>query len=185
MKKIFISLALLAAGTLSAATLDAANASVKFEGYKLANKTAVPGTFKDVEFSFPTTDGSIESILKGASAKIDFNKIDTKLPVRNQNIINKLVKFMKTPQIVATFENVKGDDKAGEIDAKISLNGETKPVALKYSVENGVLKASGVINQLDFMPEAFDKFKTDKVIQGLHGKLTHPEVTIIFEAPVK
>lgn len=185
MKKVLLSLALLAAASLSAANLDASKASVDFEAYKLANKTAVPGSFKDVEFKFLTTDGSIQSILTNAKAEIDFDKIDTKLPVRNLNIINKLVKFMVSPKITAVFNSVKGDDSKGEIEATITMNDVSKPVNMSYVVENGTLKASGMINQLDFMPEAFDKFKNDKVIQGLHGKLTHPEVKIIFQAPVK
>lgn len=92
---------------------------------------------------------------------------------------------MKTSEIKAKFDSVNGDDKSGEIKATIDMNAISKPITLKYSVNAGVLKATGEINQLDFMPEAFNKFKSDKAIQGLHGKLTYPEVTIIFEAPVK
>lgn len=185
MKKIALSLALLGLVGLSAATLDASAAQVGFEGYKLAKKTAVPGTFKDVKFNFTTTEGSVPAILKGATADIDFTKIDTKLPVRNQNIVNKLVKLLTSHDIKVSFDEVTGDDTKGDIKAKVVMNGVSKEVPLSYTVEGGKLVAKGEINQMDFMPKAFEAFKADKVIAGLHQKMTHPEVGISFTAPVK
>lgn len=183
MKKTLIFLAL--AGALSAASIDLSGAKVGFDGYKTQAKTAVPGTFKDVKFDFAKTNGSLPEILSGATASLSLSNIETGLPIRNKNILDKLVKFMNSPEITAKFISATGDDTKGEIKAQITMNGVSKPVDMSYNVENGVLKASGVINQLDYMPEAFDKFKNDKVIQGLHAKLTYPEVKIIFEAPVK
>lgn len=183
MKKTLLFLAL--AGALSAASIDLSGAKVSFDGYKTQAKTAVPGSFKDVKFDFAKTDGQISEILSGAVANIDFKNLETGLPIRNKNILDKLVKFMQTSEIKAEFLSASGDDAKGEIKAQITMNGVTKPVDMSYVVENGTLTASGMINQLDFMPEAFDKFKNDKVIQGLHAKLTHPEVKVIFQAPVK
>lgn len=186
MKKAFLPV-LLASSicALNALSIDPAKASADFTAYKAANKVPVPGSFNEPKFSFKTTSGSVAEILSGAKANIDFNKIETKNPGRNKNITSKLVAHMGTPEIVVDFLSAKGSDTSGEIEAQVQMNGVKKPVAMKYSVENGVLTASGEINQLDFMPAAFDKFKNDKVIMGLHGKVTHPEVSIKFSAPVK
>ena len=58
---------------------------------------------------------------------------------------------------------------------------------MKYEVSAGKLVATGIINlEKDFNAKAaFDEFRNDKVIQGLHAKQTSPEVQIGFEVPVK
>lgn len=188
MKKIALSLALVVALSVNsnALSLDSASAKVNFTAYKMANKTPVPGTFKDVKFSFAKTDGSLSEILSGATANVDFNAIDTiKNPVRDGNIKNKLVKHLSTPKIDVKFKDVKGDDKSGKIVANISINGVSKDSELAYALDGGKLVAKGTIKPTDFMPEAFEKFKTDPVIAGLHGKNTHDEVMVEFEALVK
>lgn len=188
MKKILFSLvaSMVLVGTMNAVTLDKSTAKAEFIAYKLANKVAVPGSFKDVEFTFAKTDGALVDILSGANAKVDFNKIDTvRNPVRDNNIKTKLVKFMKTPNISVTFKKVTGDDTKGEIVADINMNEVTKEVPMTYEVKDGMIKAMGEIKFTDFMPEAYDNFRNDKVIQALHGKKTHDEVNIVFEAAVK
>ena len=83
--------------------------------------------------------------------------------------------------------SVTGDDTSGTANASINFNGASKEVALKYEVKDGKLVAMGQIDlQSDFdAKEAFDKFAADKVIQGLHGKKTWPQVDVGFEVPVK
>lgn len=186
MKKIVLSLALASAMSLSALSLDSASAKASFTAYKMANKTAVPGTFKDVKFSFEKTDGTLAQILHNAKAEVNFNNIDTiKNPVRDGNIKNKLVAHLTTPKIEVTFSGANGDDKAGKIPANVSINGVSKAVEMTYEVSGGKLMAKGVLKPTDFMADAFEKFRKDPVIAGLHGKNTHDEVIIIFEAAVK
>lgn len=168
------------------AELDKASAKAEFAAFKMANKVRVPGFFRDVEFNFAKTSGSVAEILSGASAKVDFNKIDTiKNPMRDKNIKDKLVAHLSTPEISVKFDEVKGDDKAGEVKASVSLNGTTKQIPMKYSVEDKKLTTIGTIKMTDFMTEAYDKFRLDKAISALHGKMTHDEVEIIFSADVK
>lgn len=188
MKNILISLttAALLSSFASALTLDKDSAKVDFIGYKMANKVAAPGTFNGVEFKFTKLDGELSEILTGAKAKIDFNKIDTiKNPVRDKNIKTKLVANMKTPEIDVEFKEVKGNNQSGEITASVNMNEMTKDIPLKYEVKDGVLKVTGTVNMDEFMHDAFELFRNDKLIQGLHGKKTFPEVDIIFEANVK
>lgn len=188
MKKQFLSLALasLLVGSLSALTLDKDSAKVNYQGFKTPAKVAAAGTFKDVVFTFSSTDGDLKTILTNSKAEVDFNKIDTiKNPIRDNNIRTKLVAHMKTPNIVVSFKSVEGDDTAGNIVAEVNMNEVVKEVPMKYEVKDGLLKASGTIKMTDYMPEAYDKFKNDKVIAGLHAKVTWDEVDIFFEANVK
>ena len=59
--------------------------SVKFVGYKLANKTALEGTFKDLGFK-SAENANFTDFLKSFEFNIDPKNINTKLPDRDKRI---------------------------------------------------------------------------------------------------
>lgn len=194
MKKFALSLcaSALIFGSLSALEIDAGAAKIDFYAYKAASKVKVPesgpGTFKDAKFSFAKTGGSVSEILQDASVEFDLGSIDTgKNAVRDNNVKNKFFALLSTQKVSGKIVSVTGDDTSGTANASINFNGASKEVALKYEIKGDKLVAMGQIDlQSDFdVKEAFDKFAADKVIQGLHGKKTWPQVDVGFEVPVK
>ncbi|MCR4942558.1 MAG: YceI family protein [Campylobacter sp.] len=194
MKKSILALSVLAASFLGAVEIDPAAAQVDFVGYKMQNKMAIPetapkvATFKEATFNFPKTSGSVSEILTNSTVTINLNSIDTvKNAIRDKNIKDKLFKNLASQTVEAKIVSVTGDDAAGEAKANVKLNNVEKEVVLKYEVKDGKLKGMGQINlESDFgMADAYTKFKEDKMIQGLHGKKTWPEVEVGFEVPVK
>ena len=178
---------------LSALQIDADAARIDFISYKMANKIRVPesgapATFKDAKFSFAKTSGSVAEILQDASVEFDLGSIDTgKNVVRDNNVKSKFFALLSTQKVSGKILSVTGDDTSGTANASINFNGASKEVALKYEVKDGKLVAMGQIDlQSDFdAKEAFDKFAADKVIQGLHGKKTWPQIEVGFEVPAK
>ena len=60
---------------------------------------------------------------------------------------------------------------------------------VKRRVKDGKIVAEGMLvlveGNLFYTEEAFEKFASDPVIQGLHGKKSWSDITIGFEVPVK
>ena len=193
-KKILLAFSVLAVSVLGAVEIDPAGAKIDFVAYKMATKTAIPeadpkvATFKEATFTFAKTSGSVSEILTGASVNINLNSIDTiKNAVRDNNVKSKFFANLASQTAEAKITSVSGDDSTGEVKASVKLNNIEQEVPLKYEVKDGKLKAMGQINlENDFgAKDAFAKFKDDKMVAGLHGKKSWPEIEIGFEVPVK
>ncbi|MBO7369931.1 MAG: YceI family protein, partial [Campylobacter sp.] len=175
--------------------IDPSGARINFLSYKMQSKAKVPetggpATFKNVEFNFANTNGSVAEILTNSTAKIDLTSIDTnKNPIRDNNVKNKFFAHLASQEVSGKITGVKGDDTSGDITLSLNFNGAEKEVELKYEVKDGKLTATGEIDLVEGnlfnTAEAFEKFATDPVIQGLHAKKSWSNVTIGFEVPVK
>ncbi|MBP5778666.1 MAG: YceI family protein, partial [Campylobacter sp.] len=175
--------------------IDPSGARINFLSYKMQSKAKVPetggpATFKNVEFNFANTNGSVAEILTNSTAKIDLTSIDTnKNPIRDNNVKNKFFAHLASQEVSGKITGVKGDDASGDITLSLNFNGVEKEVELKYEVKDGKLTATGEIDLVEGnlfnTAEAFEKFATDPVIQGLHAKKSWSNVTIGFEVPVK
>lgn len=189
MKKIFLALTLvgLFGYTLSALSLDTASAKLYFVGAKMEAKVKVPGVIKDASFSFAKTSGSVADIMGKAKVDADFTSKDTKDKLRNNNIKRTFETKLKSAKIHAEVSKITGDDSAGEIVAKVTFNGVTKDIPLKYTLADGKFKASGMIDMSkDFnLNDSYITLSTDKMIQGLHGKKTWTEVEVGIEAQIQ
>lgn len=171
--------------SLDALSIDKGSVKVGFSAYKTEKKTQVDGTFKDVKVTFAKGSGSIADILNGAMGAINLKSLDTRMAPRNNNIINKFFNHLKKEELMGTFKDVEGDDKKGQAVLALDFNGVTKDIPMTYENEGGKLTVKGMINLNDFAKEEFEKFYTDKTIQGLHGKKTWETVDIMFSASVK
>ena len=175
--------------------IDSSGARINFLSYKMQSKAKVPetggpATFKNVEFNFANTNGSVAEILTNSTAKIDLTSIDTnKNPIRDNNVKNKFFAHLASQEVSGKITGVKGDDTSGDLTLSLNFNGVEKEVELKYEVKDGKLTATGEIDLVEGnlfnTAEAFEKFATDPVIQGLHGKKSWSDIQIGFEVPVK
>ncbi|MSN96254.1 hypothetical protein F1B92_03440 [Campylobacter sp. FMV-PI01] len=144
-------------------------------------------TFTKFNVNFP------EEKLLNATLEIDALSLDTSADMsnmgkewpkamaktRNNNTINQFFKkFEKDPAKVSAKITEVGDS---EIKVAFTMNGVTKEIPLSYKVENGLIKASGKLEILDFNTqkawEAFNRI-CEKAFH--HGK-SWSEININFE----
>ena len=143
------------------------NPSVKFVGYKLANKTAVEGTFKDLGFK-SAENANFADFLKTFEFNIDPKNIDTKLPDRDKRIGMIFDGNAITAKIVS-----------------VSVKGNSKSYKTQYTVEDGKLKAKIGIDLLADLKlnETFEKYAASA--KPFHGGKSYPDVEISLEAKIK
>lgn len=174
-------------------SIDPATAKVIFESFKMPNKMKVPeiggyATFKNAEFNFLNTSGTVSEILANATVKIDLNSVDTqKNQIRDNNIKTNFFTHLTNQEANAKILSVNGDKDSGKIILLATLNGVDKEIELKYEIKEGKITAMGEIDlTTDFnAKEAFDKFANNPVIAGLHGKKSWPNINIGFEISTK
>ena len=174
-------------------SIDTENTKVIFEAYKMPNKLKVPetggyATFKNVKFNFANTSGSVADILTNATANVDLSSIDTqKNSIRDNNVKTKFFQHLSSVEANAKITAVNGDDNSGEIKLLINFNNVDKEVSLSYEVKDGKIIALGTIDlQNDFnAKDAFEKFASDPVIAGLHGKKSWSIINLGFEITLK
>lgn len=68
------------------------NPKIKFTGFKFADKAAVSGTFKKIEWKVKKSAENFKTIMKGAKLKIDSHSIDAGAEARDMNITEGLFK---------------------------------------------------------------------------------------------
>lgn len=92
MKKILaVGLFALSLNCFSAVTLKE-NPKIKFTGYKFAEKMAVSGTFKSIEWNVPKSAKDFKTLMNKAKLKIDTHSIDAGAEARDINITEGLFK---------------------------------------------------------------------------------------------
>ncbi|MGP1506621.1 MAG: YceI family protein [Campylobacter sp.] len=188
MKKLLAAICPLIAVSAFALDIDETGAKVTFAGYKLQSKVAVPGSFPGTKFKFAKTSGSVSEILTNTTAQIDLNSLDTtKNPVRDKHIKEFLFDHFSTKESSGKIVSVNGDDTKGELKVAINFNNKEQEVPMTYEVKDGKIVATGTIMlESDFdAKDAFEKFRSEKIIVGLHAGKTWDEVMIGFEIPVK
>ena len=154
--------------------------SVKFVGYKLANKTALEGTFKELGFK-SAENANFTDFLKSFEFNIDPKNINTKLPDRDKRIGI----IFDGNVIAAKVVSANGDEKAGELEVEVGVKGNSKTYKTQYAVENGKLKAKIGIDLLADLKldETFAKFAAAS--KAFHAGKSYPDVEISLEAKVK
>ena len=183
MKKVF--LALLFAASLFGA--DVGSTEIFAIAFKTAGKLAVPMHFTKHEFTFQSKSGQVPDILSGASAVVSLNTVDSdRNPLRDKNINEKFFAHFKDKTAKAKIKSVNGNNRRGSFVADVLINGSTKELNFDYEVsENKIIAKSNIDLSADFaLNNAYEAFKTDKIIEGLHGKKTWSDVEIGFEISV-
>lgn len=177
-------LGLLSIVGIHAASIDTSKVNVIWTAYKTPAKVAVSGTFKDIAFKFGKKQDSIAATLEGASATIDPMKVNLNDDVKNANLRDFFFSKFSKKEIKVTLRDVVEGKDQGTILASVRMNGKTNKVPMEYKIENGVLKARGVLDLSEFkLSEA--RANLQKAVSDLHEGMTWSQVTISFEAPIK
>lgn len=171
-------------GLCFGASIDASKIEMYWVGYKLANKTAVKGTFKDVAYKLKKNQGSIADMLKGATATIALNKLHTGNPASEKNLTEGFFSKFATPEISVKITQVMEGENQGTLLAKVTMNKKSQLIPMQYVIADGKLQAKGVLDILGFkLNKALESLI--KTCGELHKGYTWTQVEIGFSAPLQ
>lgn len=183
MKKVFLG-ALISMGLCFGASIDTSKIEMYWVGYKLANKTAVKGSFSNVSYKLKKKEGSIKEMLEGASAKITLSNLSVANPVAKKNLTEGFFSKFASPKIDVKIIQVMEGENQGTLLAKVSMNKKSQLIPMQYTITDGKLQAKGVIDILSFkLDKALESLI--KVCGSLHQGYTWTQVEIGFSAPLQ
>lgn len=165
--------------------------NVDFVAYKTAEKVGVGATFDDVKYTAIAPEGkNFREILVGSSVVIDTKSVNSKNPARDEKLVKFFFEQMSGDKITAKIVDYKavkvekGHPKQGTLFTEITMNGVTKAVSMNYILKDGVLKADGVVDILDFSAsKALESI--NKSCFDLHKGKTWSDVSISFNTNIK
>lgn len=165
--------------------------NVNFIAYKTAAKKGVGATFDDVVYTAAAKEGkNFREILVGSSVVINTKSVNSKNPARDEKLVKFFFEQMSSDKITAKIVDYKamkverGKPKKGTLFTKITMNGVTKKVPMRYVLKDGLLKADGVIDIFDFMAsKALSSI--NKACFNLHKGKTWNDVSISFITKIK
>lgn len=140
--------------------VDTGSVKVAWTAFKTSEKTPVQGTLKDLTFKTPVKGGkSLKAVLAQTKA---FGQIDSEKKSDSGNPARDLTLFQKFFSLIASqgkvsgaFTHIKGDEKAGQMDLRLDLNGKARAVTMKYTMNStGDFEASGEFDMNDYGLEA-------------------------------
>lgn len=182
MKKVLFA-SLLSLSFCFGASLDTSKTQAYWAAFKYANKTAVKGTFKDIQFKF-SNGNDIRGELLGATAKIDVSKVSTGNPLSEENLTNGFFQKFNGKDIRVKIEQVIEGENQGTILARITMNKKSQLVPMQYEIKDNQLAAKGVIDVLSFkLDGALESLA--KVCYDLHEGYTWSQVEVGFIIPLK
>ncbi|PAF42851.1 YceI family protein [Helicobacter sp. 11S02596-1] len=168
----------------NAATIDTKKVETSWTAYKTAQKTPVSGTFNDIQYKFGKKQDSIAATLEGATATIDPMKVELHDATKNKNLQDFFFSQFKNGGIKVTFKNVMEGKDQGTILAMVKMNNKNVKVPMQYTIKDGKLVATGVLDIMEFsLNDAFKKLAVG--CHDLHEGLTWSQVAITFSAPIK
>jgi len=167
-------------------SVDPNGIGVVWTAFKFTEKTAVNGKFNTRVVSGPTTASSPVELAKGLAMEIDATSVETDNPARNATISEFFFgKFKPNAKIQAAVAGVKGDDRQGTIDIKITMNGVARVVPFAYTAApEGEVVAKGSIDVLDFaLKDAHDSLhqacdEKHKGADGVSKTWTEVDLTV-------
>lgn len=132
-------------------TIDAANSSVQWTGYKTTDKVPVKGTFKEINITNSTAGATAATSLEGLAFEIPVASIYSKDSIRD----GKLKKFFfavmeNTLSLKGTF--TMKDDSNGNV--AISMNGLTKDLPFTYEMSKDTIILNGKMDLNNWGAEA-------------------------------
>lgn len=123
------------------------NPKIKFTGFKFADKTAVSGTFKDIEWKIPKSAKDFKTLMSLAKLKIDTHSVDAGAEARNINLTEGLFKNWGGRYIEVEIEEV--DEAHQIVKAELTIGKEDHDVYFDYyKNKEGDYVFTGSINLL-------------------------------------
>ena len=152
--------------------------------FKFTEKTGVKGQLKT--FDITAKPGSLNDVLSSIEFTITTSSVDTSNPERDKKIIQYFFeKLADGKTIKGKFISVEGKQK-GKILARITMNGISKNVKLKYTIQDDLVTIDGKINLKQWSAETAIASLNEKckdLHTGKDGKsILWPEVDIHIES---
>ena len=126
--------------------VDIKSVNVGWTSYKTLAKIGVSGTFSDVKIKKSQNRSNIQSALEGTSVSLNIANIDAKADIKTSNILKFFAPELANKAINATI--VKVAEK--QLALQIILNGVKQIIPMSYTLDGGVMSASGVIDAREF-----------------------------------
>ncbi|RUM68409.1 MAG: YceI family protein [Sulfurospirillum sp.] len=165
--------------------------TVNWKAYKTPLKIGVGGTFDKVIYRPATKEGkNFKEILVGAKATIEEISVNSKNKGRDAKLVKFFFDNMKDDEIIAEIVDIealskeRGKPKTGTLLTKITMNGITKNVPLRYVYDEGTLHAEGTIDLFDFQASTALS-ALNKACFAKHQGKTWNDVSIAFSTHIK
>jgi len=126
--------------------IDIKSVNVGWTSYKTMAKIAVSGTFDNVKIIRSEDTSDINTSLIGTSVVLNMLRINANSAEKTNNILRFFLPKLSTRGIHATITRVNDRSLALEV----LLNGRKQLIPMKYTMENGVIQATGFIDARDF-----------------------------------
>lgn len=153
---------------------------IYWEGYKTAAKVGVSGSFLGVSYHGESEAPSLEKLLVGSKAYMQTNSVFSNSAQRDSRLIQFFFNLMQAQMLEGKITALNGNETSGTLTCDITVNRRVQSVPLKYTVEEGVLKARGVIDLKDF--KALDALVSlNRACYTEHAGKTWQDVTVGFE----
>jgi hypothetical protein len=178
MNKIFIFIFIFST-MLFSYDIKSSDISFSWTGFKTLKKIGVSGIFEDVEYSLNKKNNqSLTQSLKGIKVYIKTSSLNIGgNKVKYNNVYNHFFKLMNSKKIEASIYKVIEGDKLGTLTLKIKMNGRVNIVPMQYNIKNDTLKATGVLDVLDFALSKQYK-SLAKACKPFHKDLTWTQVEL-------
>jgi len=164
---------------------------VDWKAYKTWAKVGVGGTFADVDYTPAATEGkNFKTLFVGSRVRIDSSKVDSKNSERDGRLVTFFFRKMSGGVIegeitaIEADPHTKGTARTGVVTVRITMNGTTLPIPMKYRYEKERFTAKGTIDLADFkaLPALSSLHHS---CEKLHEGKTWSDVTIGFTTTVK
>jgi len=120
---------------------------VTWTSYKTLAKIGVGGNFSKVDLKIVNKDASdVKKMLLNAEIRTSLEALDAKMDLKNSNIAKFFTANLADKVVIAKVILVTNK----KLDVSITLNKVTKTIPMSYTVEKGIVKATGVIDGLDY-----------------------------------
>ena len=152
---------------------------VTWKSYKTLAKIGVGGNFSDITLGVVNKNASdIKTLLTDSSVQTSLDSIDAHLALKNSNIATYFTANLDTKSISAKIISV--TDKGLQLE--ITLNKITKVIPMKYTVAEGKVHGTGVIDALDF--RLIRALRTLNMNVAGHKKKGWNDISIAFDMSV-
>jgi len=157
---------------------------VEWTAYKTPKKIGVDGGFLATVYHGKTEAKNVHELLFKSRVQLEVNNVDTKDPFRDAKLVQFFFNMMQGAVIDADVMSIKGNDVEGTLVVNVGMNNRAIDVPLHYEVKDGLFRAKGVLNLLDFNAQEPLKMLTLNCYAPHEGK-TWEDVAVGFSFDLK